>query len=252
VRRLALLGLSVLVLAACGGKSATTTTNDFPPRPPIRTTTPPDPGKDAIDAFVTAARHGDVDALWEALSTRSKHRLGPTITLFRQRAAKRISEEVGSFGDYKVIVSERITPDFGVVAIDGSHVVEGKRLRDVYAAALRLEGAKWKLELNGPVHVRPIGPDPGAREQVVAQVAAAVSGEGGTGSAVFYVDGLTENPKIYGTQRNSTLVVNYDPALDPGRHTVVVFGNVGHDASATGWWFTAAKKKPGSKPSSNP
>ena len=61
----------------------------------------------------------------------------------------------------------------------------------------------------------------------------------------IYVDGLTENPKIYGTQRNSTLVVNYDPALDPGRHTVVVFGNVGRDASAAGWWFTAAKK-PGS------
>ena len=48
------------------------------------------------------------------------------------------------------------------------------------------------------------------------------------------MDGLTENPKIYGTQRNSTLVVNYDPALDPGRHTVVVFGNVGNDASPTG------------------
>jgi hypothetical protein len=239
--------VAVALLAGCGGKSATTTTNDFPPRPtlPTPTTTSPDPGKDAIDAFVAAARHGDVDALWGALSTRSKHRLGPTITRFRQRAAKRLSEEVGSFGDYKVIVSERITPEFGVVAIDGSHVVNGKRLRDVYAAALRLEGPKWKLELNGPVRVRPIGPDPGAHEQVVAQVAAAVSGRGGAGSAVFYVDGLTENPKIYGTQRNSTLVVNYDPALDPGRHTAVVFGSVGDDASATGWWFTAAKKPGG-------
>ncbi len=111
-----------------------------------------------------------------------------------------------------MVVSERITPEFGVVAIDGSHVVDGKRLRDVtMPLRLRLEGSKWKLELNGPVHVRPIGPDPGAHEQVVAQVAAAVSGEGGAGSAVFYVDGLTENPKIYGTQRNSTLVVNIRP-----------------------------------------
>jgi hypothetical protein len=239
MRRLALLALVALLLAACGGKSAApTTTNDFPPPP----TVPEDPGKEAIDGFVAAARHGNVDALWAALSAESKQRLGPTITRFRQRAAKRLAEDVGSFENYKVIVSERITPEFGVVAIDGTHVIEGKRLRDVFAAALRLEGSRWKLELNGPVHVRPIGPDPGAHERVVAQIAAAVSGKGGTGSAVIYVDGATENPKIYGTQRNSTLVVNYDPALDPGRHTVVVFGNVGRDASAAGWWFTAAKR----------
>jgi hypothetical protein len=240
MRRVALLALAALLLAGCGGKTAapTTTANPVPPPPTLAV----DPGKEAMDAFVAAARNGKVDALWAALSSQSKQRLGPTITRFRQRAAKRLAEEVGSFGKYKVIVSERITPEFGVVAIDGTHLVDGKRLRDVYAAALRLQGSRWKLELGGPVHVRPVGPDPGAHESVVAQIAAAVSGKGGTGSAVIYVDGLTENPKIYGTQRNSTLVVNYDPALDPGRHTVVVFGNVGRDASATGWWFTAARK----------
>lgn len=240
MKSLAPLALSALLLAGCGGgESAKPTTNESP-QPP--TTMPADPGKDAIQAFVAAAHAGRADAMWDLLSTASKRRLGPTIARFRTRGAKRLVTDLGSFGRYHVIVSERITPEFGVVAVDGSQVAEGKRLREVYAAALRLEGEKWKFELGGPVHVRAVGPDPGAHEDVVAQVAAAVSGKGGTGSAVVYVDGLTESPKVYGTASNSTLVVNFEPALDPGRHTVVVFGNVGRDASATGWWFTARRR----------
>jgi hypothetical protein len=231
-----------MLLAGCGGGGGKETTTAVIAPPPTTATTSGDPGKDAIQAFVAAAHAGRVDAMWDMLSTASKRRLGPTLARFRARGAKRLAEDIGSFGRYEVIVSERIMPEFGVVAIDGSRVVEGRRVRDVYAAALRLEGAKWKLELGGPVRVRAVGPDPGAHEDVVAQIAAAVSGKGGTGSAVVYVDGLTENPKVFGTASNSTLVVNFEPALDPGRHTVVVFGDVGRDASATGWWFTAARK----------
>jgi hypothetical protein len=243
--RLLLSLVGVALLAGCGGGESAqpTTTNDFPPAPspPPATTTSGDPGKDAIDSLVAAARGGRADAMWSMLSAESKRRLGPTLARFRARGASRLAEAVGSFGRYKVIVSERITPEFGVVAIDGPRVVDGKRVRDVYAAALRLEGEEWKLELGGPVKVRAVGPDPGAHERLVAQIAAAVSGKGGGGTAVVYVDGLTENPKVYGTASNSTLVVNYEPALDRGRHTVVVFGAVGRDASASGWWFTAAK-----------
>jgi hypothetical protein len=238
-------GLAALVvLAGCGGgggEETTSTTAAVAP-PPVVSTPAADPGKEAIDAFAAAARAGRATEMWTMLSAASKRRLGPTLARFRSNGAKRLAVEVGSFSRYKVIVSERITPEFGVVAIDGSRVGDGKSVRDVYAAALRLEGAKWKLELGGPVHVRAVGPDPGAHEDVVGQIAAAVSGRGGTGSAVVYVDGATENPKVYGTASNSTLVVNFEPALDPGRHTVVVFGNVDRDAAATGWWFTAARR----------
>jgi hypothetical protein len=244
MRRIAPVALAALLLAGCGGgKSAQPTTNELPPAPaPTTTTTPADPGQAAIDAFVAAAHAGRADAMWSMLSTASKQRLGPTLARFRTRGAKRLAADIGSFRRYEVIVSERVTPEFGLVAIDGSRVVEGKRLRDVYATALRLEGDKWKLELGGPVQVRAVGPDPRAHEDVVGQIAAAVSGEGGTGTAVIYVDGQAEHPKVYGTASNSTVVVNYEPALDPGRHTVVVFGSVGRDAAATGWWFTAARK----------
>lgn len=224
----------VLVLAGCGGgtKGARTTT-----APPV-TTAAADPGKDAIDAFVAAAAARNTDAVWGMLSTRSKQRLGPTLGEFESGAGGELTDSIGSFRDVKVIVSERITPEFGVVAIDGRQ--DGKRA--VYAVPVRLEGGKWKLELGGPVRIRPIGPDPGAHEPVVAQIAAAVSGPGGTGTAVMYLDGHTENPRVAGTTSNATLYANFEPALDPGRHTVVVFASNGDNAGASAWDFTAGRK----------
>jgi hypothetical protein len=241
VRRLAPALLAAVLLAGCGGKSATpTTTNDFPPRP-ATTPTPADPGKVIIEKFVAAAHASKPAALWRLLSTATKQRVGP-FAKFRDHTAIELAEGVGGFRNFKVIVSERVTPEFGLVAIDGTKAAEGTTERDVYAVALRLEATEWKVELFGPVKVKPIGPDPGAHEDVVAQVAAAVSGQAGEGTALVYVDGLAENPKIYTTKSNSTVVVNYQPALDPGRHTVVVFGTVGRQASATGWWFTVRRK----------
>ena len=205
-------------------------------------TSPPDPGRDRVAAFVAAARAGRVDAMWRMLSAPSKRRLGPTLARFRGHTAPKLTEEIGSFGRYRIVVSERITPEFGVVAIDGSRVVEGSRRRDVYAVALRLEGSSWKLELGSPVHVRAIGPDPGAREQLrVAQVAAAVEGPGGAGTAVMYVDGQTVSPTVARTASNATLFANFDPALERGQHTVVIFASDGREASALAWAFTALK-----------
>ena len=235
MRRAALIAL-VIVLAGCGGGSKSARTTAPVTTAPV-TTTSGDPGKAAADAFLAAAAAGNVEAIWGMLSAASQRRLGPTLGEFKSGAGGELADSVGSFRGTKVIVSERITPEFGVVAIDGRQ--NGKPA--VYAVPLRLEGTKWRLELGSPVKVRPIGPDPGAHEQIVAQVAAAVSGPGGSGTAVMYLDGHTENPKVAGTASNSTLYANFEPALDPGRHTVVVFASDGQNAGATAWDFTAAK-----------
>jgi hypothetical protein len=209
----AALAAVVCAAAACGGGgSARPATTAPATTAPPATTTPVDPGRDAIEAFVGAARAGKADAMWRLLSRSSRERLGPTLAEFRKHAAVELREGVGSFGPFRVIVSERITPEFGVVAIDGRRLVEGSRARDVYATALRLEGDAWKVEPGGPVVVRPIGPDPGARENVVAQVAAAVEGPAGVGTAVMYVDGATEHPQVRGTATNSTLFANSEGA----------------------------------------
>jgi hypothetical protein len=230
-RLLPLVLVLVLGLVACGGdKNAQTTSIRLQPAPA-------DPGKAAVQAALAAAAAGKTDELWRMLSTRSKHRLGPTLRKFENGAADGLADRFGSLRNAKVIVSERITPEFGIVAVDGRR--NGKR--DVDAVPLRLEGTSWKLELGSPVKIRPIGPLPGKHEPVVAQIAAAVTGPGGTGTAVMYLDGHTENPKVAGTSSNATMYANFDPALDPGRHTVVVFASDGGEAGATAWDFTAGK-----------
>ena len=232
MRRFLPIVLLVLLLAGCGGDKAAQTTT----APPV-TTAAPDPGKDAIDALLAAAAAGKTEAVWGMLSSASKERLGPTLGEFESGAGGELVDSLASFRNPKVIVSERITPEFGIVAVDGRQ--DGRKA--VYAVPLRLEGTAWKLELGGPVDIRVLGPQPGSRG-LVAQIAAAVSGPGGTGTAVMYLDGHTENPKIAGTSANSTLYANFDQALDPGRHTVVVFASDGRNAGATAWAFTATKR----------
>jgi hypothetical protein len=229
--------LLAVALAGCGGGSKDTQTTAPVTTVAPTTTAPADPGRDAAEALVAAAAAGKIDAIWGMLSVRSKQRLGPTLGEFRSGAGGKLADDLGSFRNVRVIVSERITPEFGVVAIDGRK--HGKRA--VYAVPLRLEGKRWKLELGSPVNVRPIGPLPGAHEPIVAQIAAAVTGPGGSGTAVMYLDGHTENPKVAGTTSNATMYANFDPALDPGRHTVVVFASDGGEAGAKAWDFTAGR-----------
>jgi hypothetical protein len=228
-----LVGLVVLAAGCGGGRNGAETTTSAPA---TATTTPADPGKATIEAFAAAARERRADRLWGLLSSSTRERLGP-LQHFRRGTASELTAGLGSIEDFRTIVSERITPEFGVVAIDGTRA--GKRV--VYAAALRLDGKRWKVELGGPAKIRPIGPNPDAREPVVAQIAAAVQGPGGAGTAVMYLDGGTVNPEVRGTSSNSTLFANFDPALDRGPHTVVLFTSDDREASATAWAFTVEK-----------
>jgi hypothetical protein len=242
-----LLGLGAvclaLVAAGCGGGGGGGG-GGGPAAAPATTASPTstagraDPGRAVVEAFLAAARRGDAGAMWALLSTASRERLGPTLAAFRSSDAKRLAASLGGYRSPRVLVSERITSAFGVVGFDGQRA--GRR--SAGAVALRLEGTSWKLELEGPVRIRPIGPAPGAREAVVAQVAAAVEGPGGSGTAVMYLDGLTVSPTVAGTSSNSTLYANLDPALDSGRHTVVVFASDGGEASALAWAFTVRRR----------
>jgi hypothetical protein len=175
----AVLVAATLLAAGCGGGKSSATTSSPPP-----TTTAPaaDPGREAIEAFVAAARRGNTAAMWRMLSTTSRERLGPTLADFRGQGSGELRKRFGSFRDFKPIVSERVTSELGVVAID-----DGRR---VDAVALRLEGTAWKLELGGPLRIRLIG------QPLLVQVAVAVEGPGGAGTAVMYVDGQTVNATV--------------------------------------------------------
>lgn len=233
--RLLPLVLVAAVVAGCGGEQAAETRA---PTPATATTAPADPGLEVLGAFVAVARAGDARAMWALLSPETRRRWGPALARFEEGAARELEEGVGSFRRYEVVVSERVTEEFGVVAIDGRRVVEGERERAIYAVALRLVGSGWRLELGGPLEVRPLAPDPGVRKDVVAQIAAEVAGGSASGAAVMYLDGQTLSPRAYGTPAKATLLTNLDPPLDPGRHTVVVFASAGREAAATAWSFT--------------
>jgi hypothetical protein len=232
MRRFALV-LAILALAGCGGGKSTQPTTVETVKLPT-TTTSADPGKEAIDAFVAAARAGNIDAMWGMLSPEAKKRVGPTTGEFKSGAGGELADSLAGFGPYKAIVSERITPEFGVVAID-----DGKK---VYSTPLRLVGEKWKIELGSPVAIRPLGPLPGAIEPVVAQIGAAVDGIGGDTNVVIYLDGNAEpDPQVRGTGTSVTTFANFDPALPPGRHTVVIASTEGREAGAAAWAFTVRK-----------
>jgi hypothetical protein len=58
----------------------------------------------------------------------------------------------------------------------------------------------------------------------------------------MHLDGQAVNPQVRGNSTNSTLFANFDPALDPGRHTVVLFASDDREASATAWAFTPSTR----------
>ena len=60
-------------------------------------------------------------------------------------------------------------------------------------------------------------------------------------NVVMYLDGSTEQPQVRGTATNVTTFANFEPGLEPGRHTVVVAATEGRQAGATAWVFTVRK-----------
>ena len=119
----------------------------------------------------------------------------------------------------RVIVSERITGRFGLIAI-----ASGPR---TFAVPLRLEGDKWKLELGrGPLAIQVLGPDAGSVSRV-RQIAYEVQGTPGGATAVLYVDGVTLLSKEAATTKSATVYANLEAPLTPGPHKAVAFATHG-------------------------
>ena len=207
-----MLGFVLTALAGCGGSAKQSE----------------DPGLETLGAFLHAAEEGNADLMRGLLSLASSRRLG---TDALTKLAARLEPLARS---YRVVVSERITDDFGVAAVKGS--------TRVYAAALRREGEEWRLELGGPVTIKPLGPDPGSREKLVQQVGAEVEGGTGSGDVVLYLDGVPiPFTKVYGGGRSFTAYANLPSPVKVGRHSIVAFAGRQGDASALAWTFSVPR-----------
>jgi hypothetical protein len=225
VRRGTLIGIfvaCVLLAAGCGGSSDATASEEA---------VSADPGREVIEAFVSAAAAEDAHGMWNLLSAPSRRRYGPTLADFRAGEAKTLSRTLTPFstGKLPVEVSENIDDLFGVVALSrGGHA---------FATPLRREADAWRVELPGPLKIDISGPPPGSKGKFVDQVAVEVVGRTGPGTAVLYMDGVTLDPKIYSGQTSATVYSSFPNGLEPGSHTVVAFATSGDSAAATAWTF---------------
>ena len=231
MRRAAPLVLAAVLLAGCGGggQQATPTPPPAPPAPA------PDPGRTAISALVGAAGAGSASRLWALLSAPTRARYGPTEKAFAEKAARALERPLEPYArqGYRLVVSERITDRFGVVAIAGKH-------GGAFALPLRFQKGAWKAELGGPVQIQHLGlPAPGGRAKLVVQLAVEVKSLAHEiDAAVAYLDGHAVASTGHGSPNDETLLVNLPAPLPRGRHVAVAFASAGGDASALAWSFT--------------
>jgi hypothetical protein len=225
------LGLSVAVVAVgCGGEEGDGATS-------TQTTTvasaSQDPGLDAVRQMIRAVGSHDRVALWGLLSAPARRGLGPTLPAFRRRGGRELERRLRYFAahPYRMVVSERITGRFGLIAIASGRIA--------FAAPLRLEHGTWKLEPGrGPLAIRAIGPEQGSVGRV-RQIAYEVTGTPEGATAVLYVDGVTLLSKEAATTKTATVYSNLDAPLTPGLHNTVAFATHGDAAVAKAWTFLA-------------
>jgi hypothetical protein len=250
-RLFAVLALALLV-AACseGGEgdgraspppppTGTTGSTDTEPAPPPPPATGQRPGR-VLTRFVRAARARDHARMWELLSQPTQRRLGPTLERFRSGAGRLLARELGAFvpGRSRVFLEEPITSLFAVAAYGGRTRVGGRQPYGTYAAAFRREAGGWRLELGGPVGLRPLGPDPGAVEDGTLQLAAEVESAAPIVEGGMWLDGQAVPGRTAGA--GATRVTMFSEArgrIPRGPHAVIAFASTFADASALAWTF---------------
>lgn len=217
---------------ATGGAEPTVTVAPSSPRPA-------GPGE-TLRRFVDAARARDSARMWSLLSRPSRKRLGSAATAFERRFAPRVERAVAPFrtSAYEVIVNVRITQRFGIGAVAAK---KGEKRFGAFAAALRLEGRAWRVELQGPVRIRPLRPDPGERlrRQGLTQLAAAIDAAGPVLEAGFWYDGRAVEGNVGGVDPAHVTIYTESSHVPKGPHSIVVFASTHGTASAIAWTFTS-------------
>ena len=218
-----------------------------PARPrPAETTTEPQPFPEVtpgrvLTRFVRAAAAGNAAGMWRLLSVSSQRRLGPSFPAFRDQTAPLLARQVGVFvpGSSRLFLDEPITALFAVAAYGGRTTVGENRPFGTYAAALRRENADWRLELGGPVEIKPVGPDPGEAASGTFQIAAGVEGNAAIVEAGLWLDGQAVPGRTAGQGVQQVTMFSESRARIPrGPHAIVAFASTFADASALAWMFT--------------
>lgn len=210
--------LAVLLAVAAAGCSLGSS-DERTANPPATTPVRPDIRR-ALELFLDAAASVDGERVAEHVSRPTRERGEEPDGGLRALARA---------DDYDLVVAEAVSVDWGVAAI--------ARGEEAYAVPFRLENGAWKVELGGPVRLRPIAPDPGAVKGVHAQVAVEIAAEAPIAFGALYLDGAPVAPQGGGPSPRYVTIFGSTGELEPGVHVVVAFAQAGEEASATAWTF---------------
>jgi len=181
----------------------------------------------AVMRFVQAARAGDVRGM-QALMT-AETRAG-----FGRLAEAEIARQLENFRDARIALGTRVGEDWAVGAVTG-YDDDGDPA--AWAAALRREDGRWRIELGGIAFAR-VRPAPLAEADVRAELRVEAQAGGEIEQLRLWVDRrplrafpVRRHPfarQVWGRLR--------DP-LPPGLHTAVAFATSAETAGALAWIF---------------
>jgi hypothetical protein len=243
-RRLLAAAVGVFVVAGCAGAGGGGDDSETSPPPApepveelLREVERNRPGVVLRD-FVQAAARRDKRRMWERLSASTRRRLGPSLNGFRGDAARALELELAPLGRrHELILSQTITATFAVAAVARRR----GQAYEAYAAALRLEGGVWRVELGSPVRISPLRPKPGETVERRTQLAAEVTAGERIVEAGLWLDGLAFPSRGGGQTPSELTMFGETSALARGPHSVVAFASTGTNAAARAWSFRARR-----------
>lgn len=189
----------------------------------------------AFERLLHAAATEDEPAMWAALSSVSRRRLGPTLADFRTRGARGVRASVVPFleGSYRVILNTPVDRGLGLIGV--------ARRNEAFAAPVRWERGLWKVEIDPVFTVEAVRPVP--REDVLrrTQLSAEVSAPGKIDGAAMWLDGqFFLDARAYWSPNKQRMSIwgEAPQPLRKGRHTVVAFASTASETAANAWVFT--------------
>lgn len=184
----------------------------------------------AFEQLLTAAKAGKSATVWSGLSATTRTRYSSPSSFAKSQAGAALTAIART--PHTSLVDQTYPNGGALEAVTSSS--------RVYAAALRLEGGRWKLQLDPDVLVQPLSPSPGEVNGKVVQVAAQAMLPDPVDTGALYLDGKALTTKGGATNggRTVTLFANLPQGVAKGRHTLVCYARAGAHAGALAWSFT--------------
>lgn len=177
--------------------------------------------------FVQAARSGDSARMRALMSADTRASFGPG-------TGRELAAQLAGFGEARIVLGQPLDGGWAVGAVAGRNE-DGEPA--AWAAALRRENDRWRVELGGVFFTR-LRPTPLAEADPLAEIRVEAQAGGDVdelrawvGEAPLRAHAFRRQPftrEIWGRLRT---------ALPAGQHTLVAFASAGQTAGAFAWPF---------------